>query len=304
MLLLNGSKSTELGESLAINLDIPFENVSTRIFPDGETYVRIISEVQGKNVFIVQTMFPDPNHSLMEFLMIADTVTDLGAKKITGIIPYIAYARQDQRFQPGEAFSIKMVANLIKSVGVDRLITIDTHYKHVAPGEFDLFGLSAFNLSAGRLLLENISQNVDGGLVTIGPDFGSSQLIKYATGEEKVLKKEKICPICGLPATQCKCDTENKVYEITEMVGEFDFNEQNVVILDDIIASGGTMIQAIKKVKAEGARTVSAAATHGLFLKGSLENLKGLVDYLVVTDSIITPVSNVSVSSLIANMMQ
>jgi len=299
MIILNGSKSTSLGEKIAINLGMKFENVKTRIFPDGETYVRIETDVKGRDAVIVQTMFPNQNDSLMEFLLIAGTLKDMGALKITGVIPYLAYSRQDRKFQPGEALSIQTVSELMKSVGIEKIITVDTHYQHIKPGEFDLFGLPSVNLSAGKLLLEHISEKVSDDLMTIGPDLGSSRIVKYATGEEKTMKKVKKCPICGKPAQECKCQIKKKKYEITEVESELDFNDKNVVILDDIIASGKTMIQAVKKVKSEGAKKVIAAATHGIFMKDSLIQLKELTDYLVVTDSISTPVSNVSVAPLI-----
>lgn len=304
MIILNGSRSTTLGEKIASNLEIKFENVNTRIFPDGESYIRITNNIQGKDVFIVQTMFPAPNDSLMEFLLIADTAQDMGARKITGIIPYSAYARQDKRFQPGEAFSVKTVTNLMKTVGIESLITVDTHYQHVGIGEFDLFGIPCYNLSAGRLLLNHIEEEVGDELLTIGPDFGSSAMVKYATGEKKVLKKEKRCPNCGLPARECKCKDKQKKYVITEVMSELNFWGKNVVILDDIIASGGTMIKAVEKVKSEGARKVIASATHGIFLKDSLRKLQEITDYLVVTDSISTSVSNVSVAPLIVEVMK
>lgn len=304
MIILSGSKSTSLGETIAHNLGIQVENVSTRVFPDGEYYIRITNQIQEKEVFIIQSMFPDPNDSLMEFLLISDTAKDMGASKITGIIPYSAYARQDKRFQPGEALSVKTVVNLMKSVSVEYLITIDTHYRHVGIGEFDLFGIPCYNLSACRILLRHIEEEIGKGFLTIGPDFGSSAMVEYATGEVQVLKKEKRCPICGLPVTQCKCEDEHKEYVITDLVSEIDFSGKNVVILDDIIASGGTMIKAVEKVKSEGARKVIAAAIHGLFLKDSLRKLQEMTDYLVVTDSISTAVSNVSVAPLIVEVMK
>jgi ribose-phosphate pyrophosphokinase len=173
MLVLNGSNSTSLGEKIAIDLGIKFENVTTRIFPDGETYIRINTDVNDRNAIIVQTMFPNQNDSLMEFLLIADAAKDLGARTITGVVPYLAYSRQDRRFQAGEALSIKTIANLMKSVGVERLITIDTHYQHKEPGEFNLFGINCINVSAGRLILDHIREKIDFDLMTIGPDLGS-----------------------------------------------------------------------------------------------------------------------------------
>jgi len=304
MLILNGSNSQSLGERIAISLGLKFENVKTRIFPDGETYVRIESQVKGRDAVIVQTMFPSQNDSLIEFLLIADTLKDMEAQKIIGVIPYLVYSRQDRKFQLGEALSIRTVAKLMKSVGVNKIITVDTHYQHVKPGEFDLFGIPCVNLSAGRSLLEHINEKVSNDLMTIGPDFGSSQIVKYATGEEKIMRKIKKCPICGLPAEECKCKIKKKKYEITEVESELDFDDRNVVILDDIIASGKTMTQAVKKVKSEGAKKVVAAATHGLFMKDSLIKLKELTDYLVVTDAIYTPVSNVSVAPLIVEALK
>lgn len=304
MLILNGSKSQALGEKIAISLGLNFENVSTRKFPDGETYIRIDTDVKGRDIIIVQTMFPNQNDALIEFLIIAHTLKDMEVNSITGVVPYLAYARQDRKFQLGESLSAKTVAELMKAAGVDKLITVDTHYQHVKSGRFDLFGLPCVNVSAGKLLLEHVKEKVDSDLMTIGPDLGSSELIKYTTGEEMVLKKEKRCPVCGLKATQCKCKIEKKKYEITDVESKYNFSGRNVVVLDDIIASGGTMIKAIKKAKAEGAKKVIAAATHGLFMKDSLIQLKELTDYLIVTDSISTPVSNVSIAPLIVEALK
>ncbi|MCX6821677.1 MAG: ribose-phosphate diphosphokinase, partial [Candidatus Aenigmarchaeota archaeon] len=205
MLVLNGSNSTSLGEKIAIDLGIKFENVTSRIFPDGESYVKINTDVNDRNAIIVQTMFPNQNNSLIEFLLIADTAKDLGARTITGVVPYLAYSRQDRRFQPGEALSAMTVAKLMKAVGVEKLITVDTHYHHKGPGEFDFFGIECVNVSAGRLLLDHIKEKVDLDLMTIGPDLGSSEIIKYATGEEMFLTKEKRCPVCGKLAQECEC---------------------------------------------------------------------------------------------------
>jgi ribose-phosphate pyrophosphokinase len=304
MIILNGSKSQSLGEKIAMGLGIKFENIATRIFPDGETYVRIESNVKSKHAVVVQTLFPNQNNSLIEFLLITDTLRYMGAKKITGVIPYLAYSRQDRRFQPGEALSIKTISEMMQASGVEELIVVDTHYKHVEPGKFDLFGMPCLNVSSGGLLLDHIKQKIDNDLLIIGPDLGSSQMVKHATGKENIMKKIKKCPLCGLPADKCKCKIKKKKYEITGMSTEMNFKGRNVVILDDIIASGKTMIQAVKKVKSEGAKKIAAAATHGLFMKDSLIQLKELTDYLVVTDSISTPVSNVSVAPLIIDALK
>ena len=301
--LLFGSNSKVLAEGIAKLLDLTPVRLEVKKFPDGELYVRIDADVKGKDVVIVQTMFPNQNDSLIEFILAVDAAKDLGAKNITGVVPYLAYSRQDKRFQPTEAWSIKTVAEMLKAAGLNKLITVDTHYKHVKPGEFDFFGIPSINLSAGRILLEDIKNKLGADFITIGPDFGSSEMIKYATGKEIVMLKQKICPDCGKKYSQCECKGGKRKYEITVKT-EQDFKNKNVVVLDDIIASGGTMIRAIEKIRSGGANKIAAAATHALFLKNSLDTLKEKTDCLVVTDSIETPVSNVSIASLVADVIK
>jgi len=301
--LLFGSNSKVLAGGIAKLLDLTPVRLEVKKFPDGELYVRIDADVKGKDVVIVQTMFPNQNDSLIEFILAVDAAKDLGAKNITGVVPYLAYSRQDKRFQPTEAWSIKTVAEMLKAAGLNKLITVDTHYKHVKPGEFDFFGIPSINLSAAKILLEDVEKKIGKDFITIGPDFGSSEMIKYAIGKKIVMQKEKVCPDCGKKYSQCICRGSKRKYEIS-FKSEQNFKGKNVFVLDDIIASGGTMIRAIEKVKSDGAKKVTAAATHGLFLKDSLIKLKELTNYLIVTDSISTPVSNVSLAPLIAEALK
>ncbi len=299
MFLISGSNSGVLAEKISSLANIPIAKTSLKKFPDGENYIRIDSDLSGHDVLLLASMFPDQNSSLMEFLFLADACRDLGAKKITAIIPYFAYARQDKKFQDGEALSLKTLAGLFKAVGVSSIITVEAHF-HRTPESFDFFGIPCTNISAGKVLLDKIKEKTGAELFVIGPDIESGKTVEFATGKKTVFEKVKICPECKKPAINCKCSGESRRYEVKELKGEADFRGKNVVILDDMIASGTTMIKAAEKVRAEGAKKVICAATHGLFLGNSLKTLQEKADYLIVTDTIETPVSKVSVAGLIA----
>ena len=300
MFLVSSSNSGALAEKISSLANIPMAKTSLKKFPDGENYVRIDSDLSGHDVLLLASMFPDQNSSLVEFLFMADACRDLGAKKITAIIPYFAYGRQDKRFQNGEAMSLKTLAGLFKAVGIQKIITIEAHF-HRKPENFDFFGIPCTNISAGKALIEGIKKTIPCEYIVIGPDITSGETVEFATGKKTVFKKTKECPECGKAAAGCRCAGKSKKYEVKELKSDIDFAGKNVVILDDMIASGTTMIKAAEKVRADGAKKVICAATHGLFVGNSLKILQEKSDYLVVTDTIETPVSAVSVAGLISD---
>lgn len=297
--ILPGSNSVALAKKISDIAGFPLASASIRKFPDGESYVRIDSKIP-EDAIIIQSAFPDQNDSIMELALLADAAKGAGAKNLKAVIPYFPYARQDKRFQEGEALSIRAVANILESAGIAEIITVDAHF-HRKPGRFEIYGLSAISVSAGKILLDFVRKSIPDFSV-IGPDFGSSDIIKFAGGGE-TLKKEKICPVCGKPSvTQCKCNASEKTYEAS-FSGELDFSGKNIAILDDMIASGNTMIKTIDKIRQGGAKKVCAVASHGLFLKDSLKTLQEKTDLLAVTDSIQTPVSKVSIAGIIAETL-
>ena len=305
MFLIAGSNSKALAEKISSLSNIPMAKTSLKKFPDGENYIRIDSDLSGQDVLLVASMFPDQNSSLMEFLFLADACRDLGARKTTAIIPYFAYGRQDKQFQKGEALSLKTLAGLFKVVGIQKIITVESHF-HRKPESFDFFGIPATNISAGKILLDKIKEKTGAELFVIGPDIESGKTVEFATGKKIMFKKEKICPECKKAAIECKCVGTNKNYEVKDLKGDidFDFRGKTVVILDDMIASGSTMVKAAEKVRADGAKKVICAATHGLFIGNSLKILQEKSDYLIVTDTIATPASAVSVAGLIAETIK
>lgn len=314
--ILPGTNSLALAKSVARITGFALAQVSARKFPDGESYVRIDSKISDEAI-IIQSAYPNQNDSLIELALLADAAKDAGAKKMKAVIPYFPYARQDKKFQDGEALSIRAVANILKNAGIEEIITVDAHF-HRKPEKFELYGMPATNISAGRILLDFVRKAIPDFSV-IGPDFGSSDMLENGVfGMPKTqsvfvhnrirwlgtLKKEKICPNCGKPSvTQCKCEDNEKTYE-AKFSGNMDFAGKNVVILDDMIASGTTMIKAVEKIREGGATKVAAVASHGLFLKDSLKILQEKTDLLAVTDSIRTPVSKVSVAGVVAEALR
>lgn len=296
--IISGSNSLALAKAVSDITGFALAQVSARKFPDGESYVRIDSKIPDEAV-IVQSAFPNQNDSLVELALMADAAKDAGAKNLKAVIPYFPYARQDKKFQDGEALSIRAVANILKNADIEEIITVDAHF-HRKPETFELYGLRATNVSAGKILLDFVRKTIPDFSV-IGPDFGSSDIVEFSGGGG-TLKKEKLCPLCGNQSIMCKCGDNEKTYE-AELSGDLDFAGKNVVILDDIIASGSTMIKAIEKIRQGGATKVAAVASHGLFLKDSLKILQEKTDLLAVTDSIQTPVSRVSVAGIIAEAL-
>ncbi|MFH1424286.1 MAG: ribose-phosphate diphosphokinase [archaeon] len=278
-----------LGEKVAKELKAEVIKHETRKFPDKEIYFRIDGNVKGKEVVLVQSGYPGPNHALMELLFACDACRDMSAKEIIVVAPYLPYARQDKRFKDGEAHSLKTVAKILKSLGVSKLITADAHYRDDY-GEKDLFGLKNVNISAGKLLVEHLKKKFGvEGMHVISPDLGASGMVKNAASAEGVeyseLKKVR------------KGDFD------VEMFGEMDVKGKNVLVLDDIISTGGTMLLAIDKSRKAGAKKVFAAATHGIFGWDALDKLNQTADYLVTTDSIPNPTSFVSLAEEIAKVL-
>ncbi len=261
-----------------------------RRFPDGEFYFRLDSDVKNKEVVVVQSGYPHPNSSLIEMFLIVDTCKRAGAKKITLVVPYFPYARQDKIFKKGEAFSLRTMAKLLKKLGATKLITVDAHFRDDYK-KYNLFGLDGINLSAGPELVKYLKakfklKNVH----LISPDWGASEMIRNASKKTKssstVLKKVR------------KGD-----YNV-EMSGEVNVKGKNVVVLDDIISTGGTMARAIDKAKKSGAKKVFAAATHGLFVGDALPLLKKTATYVVTTDSIVNETSEVTLAGEIAKALK
>lgn len=276
-----------LGIKVAKLTSWPHVPVKIEHFPDGEIYVRVMGEVKGLTVYLIQSMALRPNDYLMEYLLIADALKSLGAEKIVGVIPYFSYARQDSRFNPGEALSLEVVTRLIENSGTEGLITIDMHLHRLRDAS-ELFRIPVVNLSAAPSLTRYVVENY--GLsdpIVIGPDEEAEQWAregaKAVGAEYDVLEKVRKSPT-----------------EVVIQPKKVDVNGRKVILLDDIISTGGTMVEAVRFLREAGARRIIAACTHPLLVRRALERIlaEGAED-VVGTDTVMSVVSRVSVAPLI-----
>ncbi|MEM2382890.1 MAG: ribose-phosphate diphosphokinase, partial [Desulfurococcaceae archaeon] len=263
-------------------------SLEVRKFPDGETYVRVLTKVDGRTVVYINSLQRNVNEAIFETILTIDALRDLGAKEVIAVIPYMSYARQDARFNPGEAISIYTLAKMFKAVKIDHLITIDMHLHRIS-NPSDLFGANFHNITGVRELAKYFERTHDiENTVVIGPDEEAEQWAKVMSEELNgleyaVLKKTRI--------------TAEKVVIET---GGVNVAGKNVIIVDDIISTGGTIIEAVKALKELGAREIMVGAVHPLLIGNAYNRLLRLrLKDLVGTNTILSPISKVSVAPAI-----
>ena len=267
--------------------DIFEPNVEIGKFPDGDSHVRIplINECKGQEVIVFHRLYPKQNTSLVSLLLILDSLRDIGAQKITVVAPYLPYSRQDKKKLNGEVASAFVVCNLLARAGCDKLVVFDCHFlKKEGPAKFG--ELQIENISMGRELAAYAMKESFGGEAceVISPDMGANYLVTDHGGKSysKVRKEYE----------------GGKIHyrDVGEMSGDFDVSGKNVLILDDMISTGGTMIRALEKLTEAGAKKICCAATHGLFLYNCIDKIRKLTDCVYSTDTIQNPHSAVSIA--------
>ena len=288
MIVVPGPASKELGKKIAELLKTKVVSVEFKRFPDGESYIRFDGDIENEEVVIVQTTSPPQNENLLQLFLMADNAKDMKARTITAVVPYFAYLRQDKRFRPGEAFSIKTIVTLLEACGVHRIITVNAHN----PKVLKAFRIRFNDLSAISLLAEHFkNQGFDGAFsLSLGK---KAQAV--ATEANNVLKGGH-----GYIETQRdrltgKVAVERKTLPV---------KGRDVIIFDDIISSGGTMIKAIEWVREQDAKSVHAACVHPLLIGDAKDKImKSGADGIVGTDCVPSSVSLVSVAPLIAKAL-
>jgi ribose-phosphate pyrophosphokinase len=263
-LVVAGSASKPFAARLAQELGAGPVQAEAKRFPDGEGYVRLLGDVKGRDVLVAQSTAPDPN--LVELLLWLDAAREAGARSVTAVIPYLGYARQDRVFQPGEAVSSRAVGRAIAAAS-DRVVTVDPHKEEILA----FFGGKARSVTAVPQLAATLgSWGVD---AILAPDKGARD---RAAGAARLLK----VPVDHLEKTRLSAT------EVRMAPKDLDVRGRRVAIVDDLIASGGTMLTAARQLKQQGATAVYAAATHGLFTGNALPNLlSGGLDRILVTDT-------------------
>ncbi len=268
--IFSGTAHPQLAHSIADYVGIPLGDASIRAFPDGETSVRINENIRGRDVFIVQPTCPPANHNLMELLIIADAMRRASAARITAVMPFFGYARQDRKDRPRVPITAKLVANLIGAAGVDRVLTVDLHAQQIQ-GFFDL---PVDHLYALPVFLKHLRGRDLSPLVVASPDVGG---IKVADSYARALNVN-----LATVAKKRKSDTEvESAYIIGEVEGK------NVLLVDDLTTTAGTITSAARICKAHGAKTIYAAVTHAVLTDMAIERLRDSeIVELITTNSI------------------
>jgi ribose-phosphate pyrophosphokinase len=291
MKIIPGPASKELGEKIAQILNIETVPAFSKTFPDGESYIRFEAEsLKGEDVVIVQTTSQPQDRRLIQLFLMADNSLDMGAKSITVVAPYLAYARQDKRFMRGEAFSIKTIMKLLENCGVNKVITVNAH----SPAVLKTFEIQVEDLSAVAILAHYFKEK---GLAEnpLALSLGK-KAISMATEADSVLKG-------GFDYISTKRDVISGNVALEDK--PLPVKNRDVIIFDDIISSGGTMAKAVKYVKSQGARKVYAACVHPLLVGDAQKRItESGADGIVGTDSVPSPVSKVSLAPLISTALK
>jgi len=285
MKLIAGNSNRPLSEAIAQNLGIPLAQSSIRHFADMEVFVEILENVRGEDAFIIQpTSFP-ANDSLMELLITVDTLRRASARRITAVVPYYGYARQDRKTGPRTPITAKLVSNLITVAGANRMLTLDLHAGQIQ-GFFDI---PVDNLYVAPVFVRHIRDTlaVHGKMPTnltiVSPDVGgvvrARALAKRLEADLAIIDKRR--------------DRAGES-EVMNIIG--DVKDRHCILIDDIADSAGTLCNAAVALKDEGASAVSAYITHGVFSGGAVERIDASpLESLVVTDSIAaTPAASAS----------
>ena len=271
LMVFAGNASPRLAEDVAGHLHIPLGRAKVGRFSDGEVMVEILENVRGRDVFVLQSVCSPPNDTLMELLVMVDALKRASAGRVTAAIPYLGYARQDRR--PSSArvpISAKLVANMLASVGVDRLLTMDLHSEQIQ-GFFDI---PVDNIYAGPILLGDVWKHGFNNLVVVSPDVGG---VMRARGLAKRLESEL--------AIIDKRRPRPNVATVMHIIGEVE--GRTCVIVDDLVDTANTLCEAASALKNNGAERVLAYCTHPVLSGRAVERISASVlDEIVVTDTI------------------
>ena len=267
--IFTGNANRPLAEEICRYLKRPLGQAEVVDFPDGETWVKINDNIRGHDVFLIQSTNP-PARNIMELLIMIDAARRASPRRLTVVLPYFGYARQDRKDQPRVPITAKLMANLITTAGTDRLLTMDLHSAQIQ-GFFDI---PFDHLFASPVFVDHAKSRFHRDLVVVAPDIGSVKMARaYATRLD--------APLALIDKRRMSGDE----VEVMNVIGEVD--GRNVVIFDDIISTGGTLMRAARALKERGAKEIMACITHAVFADQVFEKLeRSDITSLTVTNTI------------------
>jgi ribose-phosphate pyrophosphokinase len=273
LMIVSGEGFPELAEKIADRLDMDLSGVDLVKFPGGELYARYLESVRGADMFIVQSLGQPVNENLMQMLIMIDAAKRASAKRIVAVIPWYAYSRQDRKTKPREPITARLVANMIQAAGAERVMTMDLHTGQIEGYfTFPVDHLTAMHTFVDYFVDQGFKDAEDA--VVVAPDTGEVKVAKQLAGHLRL-------PWAIVNKMRDKPDRS----EVTHVIG--DVAGKRVLMIDDIIATGGTLVNAAERLVEDGATEVRAAATHGEFSGDAYEKIEdSVIGEVVVTDTL------------------
>ena len=273
LMIVSGEGFPQLAEKIADRLDLDLSGVELVKFPGGELYARYLESVRGADMFIVQSLCEPVNENLMQMLIMIDAAKRASAKRIVAVIPWYAYSRQDRKTKPREPITARLIANMIQAAGAERVMTMDLHTGQIEGYfTFPVDHLTAMHTFVDYFVEQGFKDADDA--VVVAPDTGEVKVAKQLAGHLRL-------PWAIVNKMRDKPDHS----EVTHVIG--DVSGKRVLMIDDIIATGGTLVNAAERLVEDGATEVRAAATHGEFSGNAYEKIEdSLIKEVVVTDTL------------------
>lgn len=274
MKIFSGRSNRPLAEAISKSIDVPLGKAMLRDFPNGETFVRIEENVRGEDTYIIQSTCPPVNQNIMELFIMIDALRRASASRITAVLPFYGYARQDRKDQPRVPISAKLIANLLVSAGANRMLTVDLHAQQIQ-GFFDI---PVDHLYAAPVLFDYLkTMDLGDQIAVVSPDVGG---IKMAHAYSQLLHAD-----LAIVAKRRMSDTE---VETVSVIGKV--RDKTVVLVDDMTETAGTLVSAAKILRRRGAKRIIAVVSHaGLNDLGVKRLRKSNIDELITTDTVPRP---------------
>lgn len=275
MKIFSGTSNEPLARAICTSIGTELGKCTIKPFPDGETFAKIEENVRGEDVFVVQSSSPPTNHNLMELFIMMDALRRASAARVTAVMPFYGYARQDRKDQPRVPITAKLIANLLVAAGANRILTMDLHAQQIQ-GFFDI---PVDHLYAAPVMYDYLKKmKTTSELVVVSPDVGG---LKMAYAYSQVLD-------AGLAIVAKRRKSASEV-ESMAVIGEM--RGKNVLLVDDLTETAGTLTAAAELLKQKGAKKIVACVSHAILNDTGVERLrKSVIDELVTTDTVLRPV--------------